>query len=139
MSRFWAGVLMRLLLAALLASCSSPPPLPPPPPPPPAVSAPPPAVSPKIKTVAALAAMQSAYGDARSRLQTYLAQPRCAPSGALACFDPAEAHRATAAEREARMALENARHSKVALRLAKSRVDVFQAVVNNLPIGDATP
>ena len=90
---------------------------------------PPPAAASPVNPVAAL---HADYAGAAARLHAYLAQPRCAPSGPIACADRAAATVANEAQRVAHDALGRADRAAAGARVAGLRVRAFQAVVDGL-------
>jgi hypothetical protein len=126
---FIVAFLFACAIAALLASCAAPPRPP----------APPVTEIPGPTTPATPPALRIAYAKASDRLRLYLAQPLCIPSGAIACRDPSEARDALSAKRRAWAALDGLRHGATTVHLATTRVEVFETVVHNLPIGSSPP
>lgn len=107
-----------LILLLLLGACAAPVALPLPEPPMPPV----PRVAPPAP------GLKRAYAAASARLDAYLAQPLCVPSGPIACVDPALATQAVRARRRA-----------IGGRGGKVRVDAFVKLVGILPVDGGNP
>jgi hypothetical protein len=119
-----AVVLAALLAATVLTRCA-PEPLPEPP-----VLAPA-AISPRQEH-----RLEAMYDAAAARLTAYRALPPCAASGPLVCRDPIKAGAISGLALRARIALSRARQAAISVRLAKARMEAFEAATLKLPSGD---